>query len=173
MTEFDSAYKKIQFFVAVDYGFHEGSKFDFKASDGILPYNVYQYNEFKEPDWRSTYINNLKTKTHKELLAIISSEISTYSEPIIYEDSSYKYSDEMLIDYIIMNKYDSPIYNRNNISILRKAGESVVKYINGSYDGIGEQPTGGYDILSYIYNPKIYLNNKSNISEELFIFTIT
>ena len=149
-----------------------GSKFDFKASDGILPYNVYQYNEFKEPDWRSTYINNLKTKTHKELLAIISSEISTYSEPIIYEDSSYKYSDEMLIDYIIMNKYDSPIYNRNNISILRKAGESVVKYINGSYDGIGEQPTGGYDILSYIYNPKIYLNNKSNISEELFIFKI-
>jgi hypothetical protein len=71
-----------------------------------------------------------------------------------------------------MNKYDSPIYNRNNISILRKAGESVVKYINGSYDGIGEQPTGGYDILSYIYNPKIYLNNKSNISEELFIFKI-
>lgn len=153
-------------------GTYRGIDFVDKDS-GILSRNVYSYNERELSTDIKKLNDELINLTHDELIEYISTNIDINAYPLQFEDTDYEFTDQMLIDYIMNNSYNSPIYKKNDISLLRRQGEKVVDYVNGKYVGIGEQPKGGYEIISSeIFDPQILVDKKSMTADILFVFNI-
>ena len=85
-----------------------------------------------------------------------------------YVSRYHVYSNEKLIDYIMMNTYPEYINVRNDITIFRRKGEQVID----DSVGIGLQPRGDFQIASSnIYSKKGYLNTTSVTTELLYCFS--
>ena len=111
--------------------------------------------------------------SHDELIKYIKGNLGEYALPLQFEETKYQYTNEMLIDYIMINSYTSPLYKKDDIKLLRMKDEKVVDYVNGKYTGIGKQPTGGYEsITDDILNPNVYVKGYSKSVDIMFVFRI-
>lgn len=141
-------------------------------STGRLKTNVYEYNEYRDTDYIIDFKNTLLTLSRESLVELILEDTDN-AYPLQLENTQYQYTKDMLIDYIIANKYNSPVYKKNDIKLLRQKNDPVVEYVNGEYVGIGEQPTGGFNkVSSELFVPKMKVNNEPITSSILFVFKI-
>ena len=146
---------------------------DIIESNGSLNRNVYVYNEYDEPTQLTTLRDKLYQMSHDELIKYIKGNLGEYALPLQFEETKYQYTNEMLIDYIMINSYTSPLYKKDDIKLLRMKDEKVVDYVNGKYTGIGKQPTGGYEsITDDILNPNVYVKGYSKSVDIMFVFRI-
>ena len=109
-----------------------------------------------------------------ELLEYISDNFGENAYPIQFENTLYEFTDDMLRDYIIQNSYDSPIYKKNDLYLLRKKGEQVIeKSENGDIKGLCEQPKGLYvEVSATIVDSKVSINGKDYESDIAYFFYV-
>lgn len=115
------------------------------------------------------YCKELSTQygfTQNGLIQYILEKFGPTSHPIRSEGTSYAYSNQMLIDYIISNTITDPSYMKDDIHLFRKRCERVVgyNYQTDKWLGIGPQPTGGYDVINIKqHNPAVTVRNKDYV----------
>ena len=163
--------------VFVDSRFTPGNIID---SQGYLQMNVYRYNEY------DTYVldnarDTMSDKNHDELINIIRL-MNPSAYPVLFENSSFTYSDDMLKDYIMTNvlrwgpeeatytEATPSIYRKNDIKLFEYKGAHV---IDQSGKPLRKQPTGAFvNLVEEIY-PKRKVDNTRdvNINPE-FIFRL-
>lgn len=164
----------------VDITFHDyfGDEYMTFTNDnvGYLNENVYRFNNYQSTNNRKEYYNQINELSREELIDKI---ITTYpnAELLSYESTEYAYSREMLIDYLMINYFENPIYKIDNTSLLRTNDEPVLirhNLGNGkySYTPTGEQPTGDIVELITSINPNIKMNGIQNIGDILFVFKL-
>lgn len=141
---------------------------------GILSTNVYSYNEYEMPNDKVAYLDYLNTLDRQGIIDIIISKYGMSSDPITFEGTSSSWNTQSLINYIMMNYYESPIYKHDDLKLMRTANDIVVKSDGNKYVGVGKQPSGSYiSISNDIYEATLNINGKSVICNPEFIFSIS
>lgn len=149
------------------------------TNEGILTRHVYGYNEFstKEKDAKRNSLNKL---TREALIDMVSREFPG-SLPVKYENTSYEYTKEMLINYIINNTLcwgrsasytdgEETIYRRPEVSIFRMRDEQIVDKANRP---VGDQPTGAFkEVTSEIVDTNVKVDNTKFSTKPWNVFRI-
>lgn len=142
---------------------------------GKLTRNLYCYNEYNMTDSMSTFLTNLTWLTRDELIVKIKSLYGNYVDPIKFENTEYAYSKQELIDYLIINYHDNPMYKHNGLKLDKNANTKVVSksVVDNTYTAVGDQPTGTYvSLSSYCYNPYMNCNNDIVVSNIIHVIKI-
>jgi hypothetical protein len=141
---------------------------------GVLKNNVYVYDECHMTSYMKALFDKLSLMNIDDLLDEVYDKFGDNAYPLRFKDTEWAFTEEMLINYIMQNSYDSPIYKKDDIHLLRKSGEIIYNIDRGSYVPEGEQPTGGYDIISSeVFNPRNIINDNTLVeSNALFIFRL-
>lgn len=149
--------------------------------NGYLSRNVYIFDEYSTSEIDKIK-NNFKSKSRDELIQYINDTFTTKT-PLKFEGTEYAYTDEMLINYIVINtiykhresnayRGETPsetIYRRPSIELFRKIGEQVQHKGNP----VGKQPTGDFQsITTEIFDPVVKINNINHSATPSFIFRI-
>ena len=145
---------------------------DYINDDNTLQYDVYSYDETRFSDEYEEFKNRVMHASKDELLSIIISKYGNDVLPIRMENTNYRYTKEMLIDFLLQNWYDNPIYKKADIKLMRYSNpDDPVIATNGS--PIGEQPKGGYENISVdISNLHMKVDNMPFSASILFIFKL-
>lgn len=145
---------------------------DYINDDNTLQYDVYSYDETRFSDEYEEFKNRVMHASKDELLSIIISKYGNDVLPIRMENTNYRYTKEMLIDFLLQNWYDNPIYKKADIKLMRYSSpDDPVIATNGS--PIGEQPKGGYENISVdISNLHMKVDNMPFSASILFIFKL-
>ena len=152
--------------------------------EGFLNMNVYSYNEYDtstHDDWKSF----LNERSRDELVEMIRG-LNPIAEPLKYEtgESLYRYTKEMLIDYIVENTLywegedvsytEGPptIYRKPEISLYAVRGTRVVD-IDGSPIPDRKQPTGDFiNVTTEVFHPNGRFGDNDTVYEPSFIFKL-
>ena len=136
--------------------------------------NVYTYNEksyYSEYDDMKSKINSFTNRI--KLLEFINDLFGEDNEANISEDTENQFTLEYMKQYAISRYLPFIAYKKNDMYLLRTAGEEVVNETNGKFTAIGEQPTGDYvDISSNKLNNKIFNDRSQTVVDILYIFKI-
>lgn len=142
---------------------------------GKLKENVYHYNDLKQSSSYDEYVNELHNMTREALINKITLLFDN-AYPLQFENTGYEYTKEMLIDYLLLNYYQNPIYKRNDTKLMRLKNDTVLRKVstpNGyKYEAIGENPTGGMKQFIDVLNPNVILNDKNYECNILFVFKL-
>lgn len=138
---------------------------------GVLLKPVYWYNEFRPFEDYETLEMNLNMSTRSLLIQRIRSDFPN-ALLLGYESTSYEYTKNELVDYILSNYYQDPVYKRHNIERMRNVGEQVVEFNKDEIKPIGTNPTGGYELLVDQHDPNVEMDSTSYTTEILFMFKI-
>lgn len=141
---------------------------------GALTTNVYSSNEYHLTTEMQTYFDELQTLDRDAIVDIIIMKYGTDASPLRFEETKLQVDKMTLIDYIMINTFNTPTYACDDIKILREANETVVKPLSDStYEGVGDQPSGAYVSLSGDEICTTFKINNQNITADLeFIFNI-
>lgn len=133
--------------------------------------NVYYYPEFEHTKEHSDFYSSLVSKTRSELLTMILDKFGDQAEPLLVEESNYRYPQQKLIEYIAQRfPFDKPEYVKGDIKVIRYAGDEVM-YSDGSPKG--DQPKGGFvSLTSETLNPTVSANGIDRTSFFEYIFMI-
>lgn len=133
--------------------------------------NVYYYPEYEHTKTYNNFYASLTTKSRTEILEMISDTFGPKAEPLLVEDSDYRYPLQKLVEYLMSRfPFDKPEYLKDDIKLFRYAGEEVIQ-TNG--DPIGQQPSGGFvSLTSETFNPTVYANHIVKKSMYEYIFMI-
>ena len=157
---------------------------DVVDSQGYLTTNVYAYNE-SYTGMIDEYVETLNELERDQLIEMIS-DMNPKATPLMYENdqSLYKYTKEMLIDYLVENKlYWGPdnvaysecpmtIYRKNGTRLLGKKAMRVLDKDGNPIEGI-EQPTGDtLPITINNFNPNGKLGVRKIEIQPSFIFKV-
>lgn len=133
--------------------------------------NVYYYPEFEHTEAYVNFYHSLTSLSRTEILTLILDTFGEQAEPLLVEDSSYRYTHQKLIEYVTQRfPLDKPEYVKDDIKIIRYAGDEVM-YSNGLPKG--EQPSGGFvSLTSETLNPKVSADGIDRTSFFEYIFKI-
>ena len=151
---------------------------------GYLQMNVYAYNEY-DTSAHDSYRNDLNELDRDALIDIIR-DINIHALPLSFEsdDSPYKYTKEMLIDYIMENRYywgpgevsytvgPNTIYRKASTKLFGPKGQRVLDENDNPIPDV-KQPTGGMLPISIeTFNPSCQLGSRNASFIPTFIFEI-
>jgi hypothetical protein len=136
--------------------------------NGILQRDVDQYAYTNDDTRQRALEESFRSKTEQELYEIIESQFGDDVEPIISRTTDFRYTFDMLVDYLCERTYPTPIYQHTDIESLRKQGEQV---LNGN-DPVGMQPTGGYVPIQDTYDTHVTINHSSHQTIPTYVFQI-
>ena len=155
---------------------HESNYNDYGSNifnvNGILPWNVYNYQEY---DFSNEYLDlrdDLELMSYSELLTFIRNNFGESSEVFIYSDSEYRYDQNELIEYIL-DRYplDKPVYVKDGLKPYAYSGDHVVDRYSGL--PIGRRITGSVIPLSAeVVDINVKVDSKPQLSDLENIFLI-
>ena len=143
-------------------------------STGCLTKNLYVYTEKDPTAFLRTAQQQVDIESRDDLITDLHNASPTIDAyPLRFENTEHAFTKQMLADYMMENSINTPAYKKDNIRLLRLAGEPVVEYRNGKYFGVGEQPTGGYDLLSAeLMDPHVSVDETNTLVDRMFVFRV-
>lgn len=133
---------------------------DIMPSTGILDYNVYYYPEYEFSEDYKQYESSIRDMQRSELIVYIRDNFGSDAEPLIFEDTGYKYDYEGLVKYI-MDRYpiDRPEYIKGDLKVEGYKGDHTVGSSTGESLLIDNPPTGQYvSLTSEMFHEKVLVN---------------
>lgn len=140
------------------------------VSDYSLLANVYNYNiySFKEINELREELSNI---SRTALVELIEKDLDN-PNILEYEGTSYAYSKDELINYIIQRTYFDPSYIHAIPEILRRIHEVTEQSVGGKRLPVGEQQTGWFEWLTNYIRHDITIDGYQNTMDQLKIFKI-
>ena len=137
-----------------DYGNH------IMESDGRLDANVYYYPEYEFSKEYNDYKQSLLQLQRVDLINIIRDEYGSAAEPLIYEDTEFKYAYEELISYIL-DRHIQPTYVKGDLKVEGYSGDMSVNSMTGE-SLLDNPPTGLIlPLTSELFQSNVKVNNTS------------
>lgn len=150
-------------------------------TNGVLDRNVYWFNEFNQNNM-DYYENLWREYPYETLIEIIRAKYPD-SEPIRFIDTEYQYSKDMLVDYLMMNRFnwsddwneettDRPasIYRRPEIEKMRSVGDEIY---NVAGKPVGTQPTGAFiTATDTVYDRYSYIGTSPVDVDPVYVFRL-
>lgn len=142
---------------------------DFVDSAGRLKWNVYYYPEYEFTEDYKLLKNTLSTYQRSELITYIREHFGSNAEPFVYEDTEYRYTSEMLIEYIMARyPFDAP-YVKDGLKVYGCKGDKVTN--NGEY--VGKPTTGAVvPLTAEVVETSVTVDDRQQDSELVNIFII-
>ena len=138
-------------------------------SSNVLMCDLYGYTYQNNLEALRLFEQSLLLKTREELFEIVMNHYGESSDPVVAEETDFKYDKKQLIDYICQRSYSNPIYNQPGISLIREQGEQVIED-DGS--PVGKQPIGGTIPVQDTYNTHVSVNGSGMRTIPTYVFRI-
>lgn len=136
---------------------------DIMPANGVLDHNIYYYPEYEFSEGYKQYEETIRAMQRSELITYIRDKFGSQAEPLIFEDTDYKYDYEGLVKYI-MDRYpvDLPEYMKGDIKVKGYKGDVTVDTSTGE-SLLPNPPTGQYvSLTSEEFHERVLVNGTND-----------